>query len=180
MVDDSVPAELTLLRDFANSLDVEEGTDELTTPAGLVSWLAPRELISASEEASADDLAFARRLRDSLRVAVAAHHGARMSGAAAAELDEVASALSLRVSFSGGEPQLVPVEDGVRGALARLLADVVVAQRAGTWERLKICPAADCAWVFYDRSKNRSRRWCSMGVCGNRTKTRAYRARRRA
>jgi predicted RNA-binding Zn ribbon-like protein len=33
-------------------------------------------------------------------------------------------------------------------------------------------------WVFYDRSRNRSRHWCSMGVCGNRAKTRTYRAKR--
>jgi len=38
----------------------------------------------------------------------------------------------------------------------------------------------DCQWAFYDRSKNRSGRWCSMRTCGNRTKTRAYRTRRRA
>jgi predicted RNA-binding Zn ribbon-like protein len=49
----------------------------------------------------------------------------------------------------------------------------------GSWERLKICPADDCHWAFYDASKNRSRTWCNMQVCGNRKKTRAYRARNR-
>jgi predicted RNA-binding Zn ribbon-like protein len=32
--------------------------------------------------------------------------------------------------------------------------------------------------VFYDRSRNRGSHWCAMSVCGNRTKTRRYRARR--
>ena len=47
---------------------------------------------------------------------------------------------------------------------------------AGTWPRLKGC--AQCEWVFFDRSKNRSGTWCSMTICGNRTKNRAYRRRR--
>jgi predicted RNA-binding Zn ribbon-like protein len=43
--------------------------------------------------------------------------------------------------------------------------------------RIKTCPAHDCGWKFVDRSKNRSRRWCDMSVCGNLAKTRQYRAR---
>ncbi|TCM57671.1 putative RNA-binding Zn ribbon-like protein [Rhizobium sp. PP-F2F-G48] len=40
--------------------------------------------------------------------------------------------------------------------------------------RLKIC--ANCGWLFFDRSKNRSRAWCDMTVCGNRRKaSRHYR-----
>jgi predicted RNA-binding Zn ribbon-like protein len=35
-------------------------------------------------------------------------------------------------------------------------------------ERLKICP--NCQWLFLDRSRNRSRTWCDMTVCGNRVK----------
>lgn len=40
--------------------------------------------------------------------------------------------------------------------------------------RLKLCPAADCGWIFLDRSKNNSRRWCDMRVCGNRDKVRRF------
>ncbi|MDW9413303.1 CGNR zinc finger domain-containing protein [Sinorhizobium meliloti] len=39
-------------------------------------------------------------------------------------------------------------------------------------ERLKICP--NCAWLFLDRSRNRSRTWCDMAVCGNRAKARRH------
>ena len=35
-------------------------------------------------------------------------------------------------------------------------------------ERMKIC--GNCGWLFIDRSKNRSRSWCDMAVCGNRAK----------
>jgi hypothetical protein len=69
---------------------------------------------------------------------------------------------------------------------ARLVADTVVgelltivaqAQADGTWQRMKACPA--CGWAFYDRSRNRSRTWCTMAICGNRAKARSYRARHR-
>ncbi len=41
-------------------------------------------------------------------------------------------------------------------------------------QRMKIC--GNCGWLFIDRSKNRSRTWCDMSVCGNRVKaSRHYR-----
>ena len=44
-------------------------------------------------------------------------------------------------------------------------------------ERLKICP--NCEWLFIDKSKNRSRNWCDMTVCGNRAKARLHYQRKR-
>jgi predicted RNA-binding Zn ribbon-like protein len=66
----------------------------------------------------------------------------------------------------------------VDGALAELIARVHRAQMDGTWDRLKVCPDTTCHWAFYDGSRNRSSRWCNMGVCGNRHKVRAFRERR--
>ena len=45
--------------------------------------------------------------------------------------------------------------------------------------RVKICNAPDCGLVFYDHSRSRTSRWCSMDTCGNRVKTRRYRQRDR-
>lgn len=45
-------------------------------------------------------------------------------------------------------------------------------------QRLKICENADCHWVFFDESKNRTRRWCGE-VCGNLIKVRRFRRTRR-
>src|SRR5262249_59673789 len=58
----------------------------------------------------------------------------------------------------------------VADAAARLLA-------GGDLERLKDCPG--CGWFFLDRSKNGSRRWCSMAMCGGSAKARRYYRRRR-
>jgi len=50
----------------------------------------------------------------------------------------------------------------------------------GPLDRIKICPADDCGWLFLDVSKNRSRQWCSMTTCGNAAKVRRFRQRKAA
>jgi predicted RNA-binding Zn ribbon-like protein len=44
--------------------------------------------------------------------------------------------------------------------------------------RIKQCAGKNCGWLFYDETKNNSRRWCEMSVCGNRSKARAARQRK--
>ncbi|MBX6384017.1 MAG: CGNR zinc finger domain-containing protein, partial [Microbispora sp.] len=80
----------------------------------------------------------------------------------------------------GGTRGLEPGASGVAGGRARIAALIPAARADGTWSRLKVCAESTCQWAFIDSSKNRSRSWCSMRVCGNRAKTRAYRARRQA
>jgi len=45
--------------------------------------------------------------------------------------------------------------------------------------RTKRCEGKDCGWLFFDATKNKSRRWCEMRVCGNRAKVRAARQRKK-
>lgn len=45
-------------------------------------------------------------------------------------------------------------------------------------KRLRQCNGHNCTFLFMDRSKNRSRRWCEMEVCGNRAKSRRHYARK--
>ncbi|WP_184542814.1 CGNR zinc finger domain-containing protein [Streptosporangium becharense] len=107
-------------------------------------------------------------------------HGGHAAPPEVPEAARVFAALPLRVALTPGGPVLEPVEDGVRGGLAGIVAAVVSTRADGVWPRLKVCTESTCQWAFVDSSKNRSRSWCSMRVCGNRTKTRAYRARRQA
>lgn len=44
--------------------------------------------------------------------------------------------------------------------------------------RVKIC--GNCGWLFIDRTRNRNKRWCTAGLCGARTRSRRYYARRKA
>jgi predicted RNA-binding Zn ribbon-like protein len=169
-----------LLRDFVNTLDVETTADVLDTPGRLVDWLAEHALVRERTQADQDDLATAHALREGLRTAMLAHHRAADGPVLPAELEPALARLPMRVSLSGGPPALVPLGTGTTVAgLARLAAAVMDSAADGSWPRLKVCQEHTCLWAFIDTSKNRSRSWCSMSVCGNRTKTRTYRARRR-
>ena len=64
---------------------------------------------------------------------------------------------------------------GVEAAMA--LVDVI---RGKELDRLKVCAADDCRAVLIDLSKNRSRRYCDTGNCGNRAHVAAYRRRKSA
>lgn len=99
---------------------------------------------------------------------------------AARRFSQVARALPLHaVADAEGRVRPEPAGEGLARALGRILAAVTHADPA-TWERLKLCAAEDCRRAFVDASRNRSRRWCDMGACGNRQKTRAYRRRARS
>lgn len=171
----------TLLCDFVNTLDVESGADALTGPATPAAWLAERGLVPAGTDGTPQDLALAIALREGLRAAMLGHHGPAPADLPE-DLDDMLAALPLRLSFSGtSRPVLAPLDDhGVTAGLARIAAAVMDTVADGTWTRLKVCQEGTCRWAFLDTSRNRSRAWCSMRVCGNRTKTRAYRARHRA
>ncbi|MDR8415162.1 CGNR zinc finger domain-containing protein [Nonomuraea sp. 3-1Str] len=158
-----MPAPAELVRDFVNTLDVESGADELASPAELALWLRERGLAGPLDRAADDDLTTALALREGLRAALRRQDG----GSGGLPL------LPLRLAIDP-RPRLVAVESGIPGALAVIAAAVTDA----SWDRLKVCAEITCEWAFIDFSKNRSRSWCSMRVCGNRTKTRAYRARK--
>ena len=70
----------------------------------------------------------------------------------------------------------VGIADRRRDELDDLVACALGAMLDGSWGRLKAC--RNCHWSFYDYSPNRSATWCSMQLCGNRAKTRAYRRRK--
>jgi predicted RNA-binding Zn ribbon-like protein len=69
--------------------------------------------------------------------------------------------------------------EGLDAGVATLLAIATRAMIDGCWRRLKSCPGEHCGWAFYDHSRNNSSRWCSMAVCGGRTKARAHYRRQR-
>ena len=171
----SAPGELALVERFVNTADLDRGTDELATVEGLTAWLAGAGLAAGALDGADRELIVA--FREALRALLLANHGGPPDPEAIATLDRAAP---LVVAFDrAGTATLVPAGPGADGVLARLAAIVARAQAEGTWARMKACPNDRCRWAFYDRSRNRSRTWCTMRVCGNRAKARSYRARHR-
>jgi predicted RNA-binding Zn ribbon-like protein len=58
-------------------------------------------------------------------------------------------------------------------ALTRAAARLMLSENS---ERVRACDNPDCRWLFLDTSKNRTRRWCDMKLCGNRMKARRFKA----
>ncbi len=172
----AVPAPAALLRDFVNTLDHELHTDELATAAGLTAFLRSHGLLEAgvADERQREE---AVALRTGLHHALELNHEERHSPLAA--LDRVLAGLAVRLHWSGDGVVVVASDHGVAGALARIGLAAHEALVSEVWWRLKICAFDECSWAYYDHSKNRSRHYCEYG-CGNKLKTRAYRARRRA
>ncbi len=166
-----------MIRDFVNTTDHETGTDELTTQAELVRYLTNQGLLPKAARATPEDLELARRLRAGLRTALERNHDGDVT-----PVPELARALrELPVTLDWGDdgPALHTSAPGVRAALARIGLALHEAANEGIWWRLKICSYDECEWAYYDHSKNRSRAWCEYG-CGNKVKTRAYRARQKS
>jgi predicted RNA-binding Zn ribbon-like protein len=176
----TAPEPLYLVQRFVNTVDLESGEDELTTPEALRDWLAERGLIEEGERVTAADLRRAIDVREGLRAVLLQNNGLPLDERRVERLDRAVARASVRMRFAPGhDPELVAGCSGVDGAIARLMATVASGVESGHWSRLKACPREECEWAFYDKSKNTSGRWCSMETCGNVEKARAFRARQR-
>lgn len=174
------PGRLELVRRFVNSRDLEQETDELAEAANAADWLADRGLPVPEGSIAEQDRERLVAVREALRTMLLANNsGDPPPETALNTLNEQAHEAALGLRFDADGAELVSTCGGVDSTIAQLLAVVHESMREGTWRRLKACPAHDCGWAFYDRSRNRSGTWCDMSECGNRAKARAYRERHR-
>lgn len=172
------PASAVLVEAFVNTVDVEEASDEIATPAGLSVWMGERGLPGAPGEIAAEVHADYLALRAGLREELGAHVGDTPDPQLLAAADRVLAGHPVLVTARGtlAPAPGLPPERAYLAALAVAWNELVT---TGDAARLKRCAEHTCAWAFWDVSKNRSRRWCSMKVCGNRNKSRSYASRKR-
>jgi len=189
-----------LCLDFINtrgSLFDADAREYIGDYAGLVAWLracddgldarqASRVLAEAREHPrkAADAFARSRELRALLYRVIAAR--ANGESPARADLDafnrEAQSALAHRRIAAGETWHWAWDDESALDLPLRLvLASAVDLLLDDDPSRLRQCPAPDgCGWLFFDSSRNATRRWCSMQTCGNGAKSRAFQRRRRA
>jgi predicted RNA-binding Zn ribbon-like protein len=173
-----------LCLDFAQTGDMGWGTkyERLTSPAELQRWFSLSSLQLSRVRVASEDLQRAKMLRRAIwRVAEAALDGT------------TPRALDVRlINGSACQPNLVRELDSnatamrwrwptAAAAFATIAQDAVVlfgdsVQRA----RLRRCEHPHCRVIFYDDSRPGLRRWCASNRCGDRTRARMYRDRKRS
>jgi predicted RNA-binding Zn ribbon-like protein len=172
------PEPLRAIQLFVNTRDIERRQDELSSPAALAAVLEQAGLGDGLRPTAAD-LRRALEVREALRALLLAGNGIAPAPGELEPLERAARAGRLSARFTPAA-ELVAEAGGVAGALGRLIAIVVAATADGSLSRLKACRRDVCHWVYYDRSRNHGSTWCSMAVCGNRTKVRGYRSRQKS
>jgi predicted RNA-binding Zn ribbon-like protein len=73
-----------------------------------------------------------------------------------------------------------PKEAAIESVLGPITLSALTLLTQADLSRIKQCHGDHCGWLFFDTTKNKSRRWCEMEVCGNRAKQRRHQTRRRA
>jgi predicted RNA-binding Zn ribbon-like protein len=184
-----------LCLDFCNTVErdgetmVQEG---LTSYTDLVGWSQSAQILTAEQgdrllqaatqqpAAAAEVFKAAIALRAALYEIFSAVAARRPVPSLATLNHQLAQALphlqlqttSAGVIWSWAEPGLAI--DQMLWPIARSAAELLTSPDQS---RIRECAAPDCGWLFLDLSRNRSRRWCDMETCGNRTKARRHYAR---
>jgi predicted RNA-binding Zn ribbon-like protein len=169
------PGSLELVRRFVNTYDIEAGTDELATQASAKAWLEGQGWRSRVADR---DLRALVQVREAVRDLVS-FRGTDRDLDALAAMDAIARRHPLVVRLSSPDV-LSPTSGGTAGFIERVLGLVAAAEIDGSWDRMKTCANHGCRWLFFDHSRNRSRTWCTMDLCGSQAKMRAYRSRQAA
>src|SRR6266487_5003452 len=152
--------ELGLVQAFVNTVDLQDGPEELNDPNTLRTWLVASGLMDSSQSVDESDLRHAIAVREAMRGLIGGNSGLRVYPVDLATLPKAAGESGLRMRFGpDGKPRLEPEASGAVGAIGRLVATLYSAMQDESWQRLKLCGSDPCRWAFYDRSKNQSSRW---------------------
>jgi predicted RNA-binding Zn ribbon-like protein len=188
-----------LCLDFANTVDERpraEPRDHLQSYADLLSWsrqadlLSPRRAIALQErarsrpEAARRALTRAKALREALfEIFAAVARGSSPSSRARSVLESALRTAYASPALTSRGPRFgLDFEDdpeALDGMLGPVTRSAAVLLTSPEIDRIRVCAASDCDWLFFDETRNRSRQWCDMTVCGNRAKARRFQARKK-
>ncbi|QNI37247.1 CGNR zinc finger domain-containing protein [Edaphobacter albus] len=186
--------------DFVNTLDWrfrESGSEELLADySDLLRFAAQANLLTAEQHrrlrrsSTENDPAQVFRRAIELREAMAQVFYALVDGvvppvAATLKLDQYLHMAQtnrrlrwnksrFELSWSAGEDSELQLPLWL---LAQSASELLIAEAA---QRVSACANLECRWLFLDTTKNHTRRWCDMKICGNRMKVRRFKAHRQA
>jgi predicted RNA-binding Zn ribbon-like protein len=154
-------------------------TDAIDSPEKLRAWLVGLDLLAADVTVTDEDVRFARHFRAATRSLCSSHSGQPLDPRTTEIFDRLNAEAPLQVTVKPDRTlELGPGGTGVKRALSTILSLQYKAEADGDFNRFKTCKG--CGWPFFDESKNGSKVWCDMGLCGTRSKMKAYRERKKA
>jgi predicted RNA-binding Zn ribbon-like protein len=171
------PGSLRLVQALVNTLNAESGKDLLGTAADAVSWLQSAGLLPAGGQLTGAEHEAVLAVREAIRGVLLAHTHQETDAESAGRLTMVLRSIRLGLDVDPlGGVRLVSADHEPYARVIGAVA-IAIAEAGSNWARLKSCPGHHCGWAFYDRSASGGSRWCSMQLCGARSKMRAYRER---
>jgi predicted RNA-binding Zn ribbon-like protein len=154
----------------------EHRREWLTTPAHLATWAEFTRLVKWSPHVDGTVLDEVRELR-AVAYRLLCHRDASAFPALAARADEANVRTRLTRTKDGSARFQLPASHDPRLPLHAATLAVVDLLGRPERETVKACPGEGCGWLFLDPRGRRT--WCTMAVCGNRAKVRAYAGRSR-
>ncbi|MBF4461564.1 CGNR zinc finger domain-containing protein [Rathayibacter sp. VKM Ac-2878] len=167
----------SLALDFAHTGAFASGREALDSDEALSAWLADRfDVVDPStRDARLDD---ALMLRAAIAHLVEAAEGGTSADPRQVDVLNLFAALpDIPPVLGGGSRQAGRSNAGARHALSAIAREAVTLLGSSAADRLRRCDDEQCRLLYLDTSRARSRRWCSMQRCGNRSKVRAHRQR---
>ncbi len=166
------PGTLILLEGFLNTWSGELDFDDFKTPHSTEEWLRETGLWMGKEKITEEQTRKIVRFRSELRSWILNRQHLQ-------PLNELVSKISFNAEFSSdGVIRFHTTGDAYHMVVGALIEIISESQRNGTWDRFKCCALATCGWAFYDSTRSRTKRWCSMKTCGSRHKSRKHYKRR--
>jgi predicted RNA-binding Zn ribbon-like protein len=186
-----------LALDFANTCSgrgFDSHCDHLQRPEHVALWAAHAKVLSPADAEWLAEKAAADGAQGLLDAALALREdvyqlGAAIAAGRPAPLDRIES-LTKTHAHALARARLAPIGDNfgwtwspretpVEAIIGPISLSALTLLQQADLTRVKQCQGEKCGWLFFDATKNKSRRWCEMEVCGNRAKQKRF-ARARA
>ncbi|MFJ8530318.1 CGNR zinc finger domain-containing protein [Bacillus sp. NPDC094106] len=168
------PGQLEVVRDFLNTWRIPNDTRNPIDELNMIDDVFQFMRTHFNEEFSFGTLDELKRFRDRIRFAVEEQDA----------MQEWFEKYPFRVCVTENMDAITYEPIGEQNFYTMMLQIILMAIDQKRWSRLKACP--DCRWVFYDHSRNGSKRWCGMyagskegRACGTIAKVKNYRAKRK-
>jgi predicted RNA-binding Zn ribbon-like protein len=170
--------------------------NHLRTAEDVVAWACHAKVVSSVDanwlrhEVAGDEFLAAQLLRRALELREVLHTiGVEVAAGRPAPHVEVdilakehaACVARARLAPDGGRYMWswAPRQAAVEAVLGPISLSAIATLSQADLTRVKRCQGEKCGWLFFDTTKNKSRRWCEMEICGNRAKQKRHGARRK-